>query len=116
MKLRALSLDTAASLPAVGEIEEALRWGEPAYLTSATKSGSAVRINRKKSSASQYAMYFQCQTTLVETFRTLFPRELRFEGNRAIVFEVDEELPMDTLAFCVEAALTYHLRKKAAAF
>ncbi|MEP6791921.1 MAG: DUF1801 domain-containing protein, partial [Ramlibacter sp.] len=83
---------------------------EPAYLTSQSKSGSTVRIAWKKSAPSQYAMYFNCQTTLVDTFRTLFPDELKFEGNRAIVFGKADAVPADTLAFCVAAALTYHRR------
>ena len=53
-------------------------------------------------------MYFNCQTTLVETFRTLFPNEFRFEGNRAIVFNASDAVPTDALAFCIAAALTYH--------
>ena len=67
-----------------------------------------MRIGWKKSAPSQYAMYFHCQTNLVETFRTLFPREFSFEGNRAIVFNESDSVPRDTLAFCVAAALTYH--------
>lgn len=66
-----------------------------------------MRIAWKKSAPSQYAMYFNCQTNLVETFRTLFPHEFRFEGNRAIVFPESDSVPRDALAFCVAAALTY---------
>ena len=108
MALRKLILDTAAATEGVGEIEETLKWGEPAYVTAQSKSGSTVRIGWKKSAPSQYAMYFNCQTNLVETFRTLFPREFSFEGNRAIVFTASDSLPRDALAFCVAAALTYH--------
>ncbi|SDN65245.1 protein of unknown function (DU1801) [Polaromonas sp. JS666] len=109
--LRRLILDTAAATPGVGEIEETLKWGEPAYLTSASKSGSTLRLGPVKSSPSQYALYFNCKTTLVDTFRTLFPVELRFEGNRAIVLDAAEALPRGALAFCITAALTYHRRK-----
>jgi Domain of unknown function (DU1801) len=111
MALRELIFSTAASTPGVGVIEETLKWGEPAYLTSASKSGSTVRIAWKKSAPTQVAMYFHCQTRLVETFRTLFPGEFAFEGNRAIVFELSAPAPADSLAFCVAAALTYHRNK-----
>ena len=47
---------------------------------------------------SQYAMYFHYQTNLVDTFRTLFPSDFRFEGNRAIVFEEGDAVPFDSLA------------------
>jgi hypothetical protein len=37
--------------------------------------------------------------------------DFRFEGNRALVFDVGAPLPKDAVAFCVSAALTYHLNK-----
>jgi len=112
LAVRALILETAASTPGVGAIEETLKWGEPAYVTAASKSGSTIRIGWKKSDAGRYAIYFNCQTTLIETFRTLFPKELKFEGNRAIVFDESEPVPIETLAFCIGAALTYHHTKR----
>lgn len=109
--LRQLILDTAAATNGVGEIEETLKWGEPAYLTSQSKSGSTIRLGWKKSNPSQYAMYFNCQTSLVETFRTLFPDDFKFEGNRRIFFEENDAVPVDVLEFCIAAALTYHRHK-----
>jgi len=109
LALRELIFRTASSTDGVGELEETLKWGEPAYLTSKSKRGSTIRIDWRKARPSEYAMYFNCKTTLVETFKTLFPREFEFEGNRAIVFKASEAVPTDSLAFCVAAALTYHL-------
>jgi len=108
LALRELIFRTASSTEGVGELEETLKWGEPAYLTSKSKSGSTIRIDWKKARPNEYAMYFNCQTTLIETFKALFPKEFRFEGSRAIVFKVSEAVPSDSLAFCVAAALTYH--------
>jgi len=110
--LRRLILQTAASSDAVGPISETLKWGEPAYLTQQSKSGSTIRIGWKKSSPQQYAMYLNCRTSLVDTYRTLFP-ELAFEGNRALVFDVSDEVPIDSVVKCIELALTYHIAKKA---
>ena len=114
LALRALIFKTAALTQGVGELEETLKWGEPAYRTSESKIGSTVRINWKKSEPHKYAIYFNCQTDLVETFKTLFPREFEFEGNRAIVFSESATVPTDALAFCIQAALTYHRSKKKA--
>ncbi|MEQ1529255.1 MAG: DUF1801 domain-containing protein [Methylococcales bacterium] len=111
LALRELIFATAAATPGVGKLEETLKWGEPAYVTTASKSGSTVRIAWKKANPSQYGMYFHCQTTLIDTFRALFPDEFEFEGNRAIVFKESDIVPMDALAFCVAAALTYHRNK-----
>ena len=107
--LRALILSTAKTTPGVGEIEETLKWGEPAYITK-NGAGSTVRIDWKPKDPDHYAMYFNCQTDLVGTFRTLFPNDFVFEGNRALVFEREAALPKDSLALCIAAALTYHRR------
>jgi hypothetical protein len=112
LTLRQLILDTATSTEGVGTLNETLKWGEPAYVTAQSKSGSTVRIDRKKKSDS-YAIYFNCNTTLVDTFRSLFPHSFSFEGNRALVFDVGDALPTEDLAFCIAMALTYHQKKHA---
>lgn len=112
MALRQLIFATAAATDGVGPITETLKWGEPAYLTSASKSGSTIRLGWKKSTPNRYGIYFNCQTSLVETFRAQFPDTLTFEGNRAIVFEQSDALPVDDVTACIAAALTYHLKKK----
>lgn len=111
LALRKLIFDTAAATKGVGEIEETLKWGEPAYVTSKTRSGSTIRIDWKKAKPAQYCMYFICTTNLVETFRTLFTNDFKYEGNRAIVFEQNDIISKDSLAFCIAASLTYHLRR-----
>ncbi len=110
LTLRELVFTTAVATQGVGEIEETLKWGEPAYLTPHSKSGSTIRMDWKPKSPTQYALYFNCQTDLIDTFRSLFASELKFEGNRAIVFEQDDKLPKDALQFCIAAALTYHYK------
>jgi len=77
LTLRELIYRTAAQTDGVGDLEETLKWGEPAYLT-INKSGSTIRLGWKKSAPAQYALYFHCQTNLIETFRTLFPNEFKF--------------------------------------
>lgn len=109
--LRRLILETAATTEGVGEIEETLKWGEPSYLTPKTKSGSTVRIDWKKSKPEQYAMYFKCTANLVPAFREKYSRVFNFEGNRAIIFKLDEEIPAEALQSCIVLALTYHRNK-----
>jgi hypothetical protein len=109
--LRRLILDTAKATKGVGRIEEALKWGQPSYLTPETGSGSTIRIDRVKSADNQVAMFFHCQTDLVETFRELYPR-LSYSGNRAILLDAGAKLPEAELRHCVALALTYHLRKR----
>jgi hypothetical protein len=112
LALRGLILDTAKATAGVGPLQETLKWGQPSYLTAETKSGSTIRIDRVKSAANHYAVYFHCQTDLVETFRALYPRELSYGGNRSIVLNALDELPEPALRHCVALALTYHLNKR----
>src|ERR1700758_2496871 len=100
LALRRLILDTARTTNGVGAVEETLKWGQVSYLTSESKSGSTIRIDRVKSEPDRYAIYFHCQTNLVETFRELYP-ELNFVGNRCILLDATDELPKDALRHCV---------------
>jgi Domain of unknown function (DU1801) len=111
--LRKLILDTARKTEGVGPLEEALKWGQVSYLTTQSKSGSTIRIDRVKQAESQVAVFFHCQTNLVETFRELYP-QLRYSGNRAILLDAKAKLPEAALRHCVALALTYHKRKSKA--
>jgi hypothetical protein len=112
LALRRLILDTAKTTKGVGAVEETLKWGQPSYLTSETRSGSTIRIDQVKSATNQYAVYFHCQTNLVETFRELYPDEFSFGGNRCIILNADDDVPEPALRHCVALALTYHLNRR----
>lgn len=109
LRLREIVLDVANSHEWIGAVEETLKWGEPSYLV---KGGSTIRLGAPKSSAEHFAMYFNCNTKLVDTFRELYSDTLEFEGNRAIVFTVGEPIDTQALRHCVELALRYHHVKK----
>ena len=109
--LRQLIFDTAAKTEGVGELDETLKWGEPSYLTTKSKTGSTIRINWKESLGERYAIYFKCTIPLVSTFRKLYPTEFKYEKNRAIIFNLDDEIPKEKLSHCIQLALTYHLIK-----
>ena len=111
LALRRLIFDTARATDGVGALEETLKWGQPSYLTPETKSGSTIRIDQVKSTEDQVAVYFHCQTNLVETFRELYP-QLAYSGNRAILLDAGGKLPEAELRHCVGLALTYHLSQR----
>lgn len=105
LSLRKLVIETAREIDEITKLEETLKWSEPSYLT---KIGSTIRMDWKPKSPNQYAMYFQCTSRLVETFKVLFKNTLKFEGKRAIVFQLEDEIPTEELKYCIKAALTYH--------
>lgn len=110
--LRQLIFKVASATDNVGPIEETLKWGEPSYITSETKSGSTIRIDWKKSTPNQYAMYFNCKTTLVDTFKEIYGDIFQYGGNRSIIFEITDQIPVIELSDCISMALTYHINKK----
>lgn len=57
-------------------------------------------------------MYFQCTSRLVDTFRLVFGHKFQYEGKRAIIFQLNQEIPELELKECVKAALTYHTVKE----
>lgn len=104
-KLRAIVVETAEESPAVSSIEESLKWGEPSFKTNI---GSTLRMDWKSKNPKQYAIYFQCTSRLVPTFRLVFDDRFQYEGNRAIVFQINDKLPMEELKECIKATLSYH--------
>jgi len=84
--LRQLILEVAADIPEIDEIEETLKWGEASYLYSKKKVGSTVRISWNKSLPDKYGMYFNCSTTLIPSFKSIFPDVFLYQGNRGITF------------------------------
>jgi len=96
LALRDLVFDVAAKTEGVGPLTETLKWGQPSYLTEATRSGTMVRIDRLKK-GDGYAIYFHCQSGLVPKFRELYADIFRFEGKRALLFGPAERLPVRAL-------------------
>jgi len=110
LAVRHLIFDVAGD-QAAGPLTETLKWGEPAYLTQATKSGTTIRLGRVGGQDGA-AVLFNCQTTLVTGFRDQFGDVFRFDGNRALLLETDGDLPKAPLAICLARALTYHRAKR----
>ena len=103
--LRTLIRKTAEETEGVTQLEETLKWNEPSFIT---KIGSTFRIDWKEKHAKQYAIYFQCSSRLIDTFRLVFNDVFNFEGKRAIIFRIDQEIPETELKQCIRTALTYY--------
>ncbi|KQY72790.1 MULTISPECIES: DUF1801 domain-containing protein [unclassified Ensifer] len=110
LQVRDLIYMVAAETEGVGPLTETLKWGEPAYLTQASKNGTTIRLGVAESAPERCAVFFNCRTTLVETFRIHFADDFTFEGNRALLIPTTGDLPKGPLALCLRAALTYHRR------
>ncbi len=103
LQVRSLILGIAQQQD-LGVVEETLKWGEPSYQV---KGGSAVRFDWKEETPQQYYLFFNCKTKLVDTFRELYSGELEFQGNRAIVLNLNEPIPIAIVQHCIELSLNY---------
>ncbi len=110
MRLRDLIFEVASVLEPV-DLVETLKWGQPAYLPAKSRTGSTVRIDALKNDPNRYGMFFHCQTTLVDTFRELYPDQFTFQGNRALLFAQGQPIPREPLKHCIALSLTYHLQR-----
>ena len=106
-QLRKLILESATEL-GLNEIEETLKWGEPSYIA---RRGSTIRIDWKERTPERYAMYLNCNTCLVETYRAVYGDLFKYEKNRAVVFKLEDKLPVEQVKDCICMALQYHKLK-----
>ncbi|MCK1395100.1 DUF1801 domain-containing protein [Bradyrhizobium sp. 1] len=111
LQVRDLIFATAAAHDEIGRLTETLKWGEPAYLTDETGSGSTIRLGRLKDSG-HAAILFNCKTTLVDTFRERFPDQFEYRQTRALLLPMAGRLPKQELTACLSLALTYHLDRR----
>lgn len=111
LRVRQMIFEVAQTTPSVGPLTETLKWGEPAYLTASSKSGSTIRLGASKSATPTAMVLFNCRTTLVESFRAHFPDSFTYQGNRAIQLPVSASFSEEALKLCLGMALTYHRRQ-----
>lgn len=107
LQLRELIFQVAAKTEGVGEVLEALRWGQPSYLTPHSKSGSTIRLGLSKSGG--FAIFTHCQSTIMSDFQAVYNEGFNFDRNRAVHFKTDDPLTLDKLELLVHRALTYHM-------
>lgn len=108
-KLRKLIRATAADDPAIGPLEESLKWGQPSFTPRKANVGSSVRIQKNKDDT--HSLMFICNTNLVDRFRDLYGDQLHFVANREIIVR-ENDLNSDALAHCISMALRYKLDKR----
>lgn len=106
-KLRGLVFDIADELPQIGPLEEALKWGQPAFVTPRKKAASSLRVGPHK--RAEFALYVHCQTSLISEYQAQFPDQDRFDGNRAVLFERADQIDPQRHGWLIRRALCYHL-------
>lgn len=105
LSLRQLIIDTAEE-EGITSLEEDLKWGQASYVS---LKGTTLRIDQYDKN--HCAIFFHCQSSLGSIYRSLYKKELNIVKKRAILIEIDKEIPMDILKHCISIALNYHTIK-----
>jgi hypothetical protein len=109
LTLRALIFDEAQRL-GVGPIAETLKWGEPAYLTEASRSGTTIRLGCHRDAPNCYAAFFHCQTTMVSDIREQLGDAFTYHGTRAVCAPAGQAVDAAAWRVCFAMALLYKRR------
>lgn len=95
---------SVAEQDGIAELTETLKWGEPSYISTI---GSTIRFDWKPNYPEQYGLYFNCNTSLIETFKEVYGDVFNYQGNRAIIFNINEKVPLSELSQCISMSLRY---------
>lgn len=106
LEVRAMIFEVAQGNE-LGEVDETLKWGQPAYLC---KFGSTIRLEWKPQTPDTIGIFFNCKTVLVETFKEVFGESLNYESNRIVLLSIERDTPQE-LESCILMALNYHRLK-----
>ncbi|WP_204318733.1 hypothetical protein [Pseudooceanicola aestuarii] len=92
-----------ASESGAGPLDECLKWGEPAYLTAATKSGTTLRLAMVEECP---AALVNCRTSLIAELEATQPGVLATSGRRGVLLRTGYDRA--ALAVFFGRALLYH--------
>jgi len=107
--VRKLVLRVARKTAGLKNTEETLKWGEPSYLADG---GSTVRMKWSEKKPDEFSLFFNCNTSLVETIREIYRDEFSYDGERALSFSLHEPIPTEALEHCLTMAMEYHKLKR----
>lgn len=75
----------------LGEITEDIKWGEPSF---SVKKGSPFRMGWKSKQPNQVSLYFNCKTTLVETFKRYIETPFNLKVKEKLYFHCQTQYPL----------------------
>jgi len=105
LALRDLILETAGALPDIGPVEEALRWGQPSYIS---RKGTPLRLGVPKSG--RFGLFVHCQSRVIPNYLERYPAWDRIEGTRALLFDRPDQIEPLRHGWLIRHALTYKVK------
>ena len=110
LRLRELVFAQAERMPQIGPVTEALRWGEPAFLTVQTGAACSLRIGPAKHGG--FGLFVHCKSGLIPAFASGPGAGLRFAGARAVLFDSAAAIDPVQISLLIGQALGFHLVKR----
>jgi hypothetical protein len=104
-------VQNAAVTADIGILNETLKWGQPAWLPQKSGIGSTLRIAYSDKHPDEIGLFVNCNSSLAEQIRTIYPNDFRFEGNRALYLPLKTPPPEQAIHHCATLTLTYHRTK-----
>lgn len=92
----------------VGPLVETLKWGQPSWLPAKPRVGTTLRCNWTQARPDHLSLFVNCQTDLLETVKTIYPKDFDYDGKRALHMDLRVPLPMDAIEHCAALTLRYH--------
>ena len=99
----------------LGDLDEALKWGQPAWRPKRPRTGSTLRMGWSEVTPDQLALYVDCKTDLAQRMYSLYPDLPRNDGRRALAISLAQAFPEQAMAHLAEMTFSYHLKKRASA-
>ncbi|MEM6372960.1 MAG: hypothetical protein AAF727_09300 [Pseudomonadota bacterium] len=110
--VRSILLD-AANAADLGPLDEALKWGQPAWRPRHARTGTTLRTGWSADRPAYLMVYVDCKTDLASQMSTRFPGQYQNDARRSLAFDPATPLPTEALSQLAYLTFTYHRRKRA---
>lgn len=97
----------------LGPLDEALKWGQPAWRPVKPRTGSTLRLDWSDTHPKHLAVYVDCKTDLAARMHDLYPDLAENDLRRRMSFALDAPFPEQALSHLADMTFAYHLNKRA---
>ena len=111
-RCRAIFHDVAEQAK-VGTLDETLKWGQPSWRPSKSRTGSTLRIDWNPKFPDRLSFFVDCKTDLAARMQTLYPDLPENDGQRHLAITLSAPLPEQAITHLADMTFTYHRAKRA---
>ena len=103
-EIRALFIQTAQNFD-VRDLEESLKWGEPAWRPK--KGGTTLRASWSPKTPTELGLFVDCKSDLCARMQSDFPNDFRFVAPRAMYLPLAQPVPTPAVTHLARIAFRY---------